>query len=125
MLAVDQKNQAQKPKLTVVDKIGTTDTPKGLIAIKALLGNKRFKPQFIYDSVLNEHQRAVLCYTANLSRSDLSKTFNEFTDEQKLNIQKAVLMLDKIYKAFNKVNAISPKLFLEKAYEDTPIQGVE
>lgn len=124
MLAIDQNNQAQKPKLTVVDPMGTTKMPKGLMAIKALLGNKRYKPQFIYDSVLNEHQRAVLCYTAKLGRSDLNKTFNEFTAEQKLGIQKAVLMLDKIYKAFNKVNAISPKLFLEQAYDDTPIKGV-
>jgi len=125
MLALDQKNQAQKPKLTVVDRIGTTDIPKGLIAIKALLGNKRFKPHFIYDSVLNAHQRAVLCYTAGLSKSDISKSFYGLTDEQRLGIQKAVLQLDKIYKAFNKVNAISPKLFLEQAYEDTPIQGVK
>ncbi len=124
MLAVDQKNKAQKPTLTVVDRIGTTELPKGLIAIKALLGSKRYKPQFIFDSVLNEHQRAILCYAAKLSRRDLTKTFNEFTGEQKLSIQKAVLQLDKIYHAFSNVNAISPKLFLEQAYEETPLKGV-
>jgi len=69
MLAIDQTEQnllKQKPPLKAVD-LGTTQLPKGLVLIKTMLGSKRYKPSFIYDSVLNEHQRAVLCYTAGQS----------------------------------------------------------
>jgi hypothetical protein len=127
MLAVDQKNQAEqakKPTLSVVDKIGTTDIPKGLIAIKILLGNARYKASFVYNKVLNHHQRAVLCYTAKLNRNALDKRFEDFNNEEKLALQKAVLQLSKVYKAFNEVNAISPKQFLQNGYEETNLQGV-
>jgi len=120
MLAIDRKEQhlpKKKPSLTVVD-LGTTALPKGLVTIKALFGNKRYTPHFIYDSVLNSHQRAVLCYAAGLNRSDTSKVFNEFSDEQRLKLQKSVLMLDTIYKAFNKMNAISPAKFMAGAMTD-------
>lgn len=127
MLAIDQNEQRptqQKPSLKAVD-LGTTQMPKGLVLIKTMLGDKRYKPSFIYDSVLNPHQRAVLCYTAGLGRSDLSKAFCDFTDEQRLAIQKAVLMMDKIYHAFNKVNAISPAKFIACAMTETPkIKGI-
>lgn len=124
MLAIDQKNQAQKPELTVVDRIGTTDIPKGLIAIKALLGNARYKASFVYNKVLNNHQRAVLCYTAKLGRSALVKRFEELTVDERLAIQKAVLQLSEVYQAFNKVNAISPQLFLQNGYAETTLKGV-
>lgn len=121
MLAINDNNQVvsrkEKPSLTSVD-LGTDALPKGLVTIKLLFGNKRYTPHFVYDSVLNQHQRAVLCYAAGLSRSDCSKVFNEFSDEQKLRLQKAVLMLDTIYKAFNKVNAISPGKFIKGAMSE-------
>ncbi len=127
MLAIDQNDQSltkRKASLTVVD-LGTEALPKGLVAIKALFGNKRYTPHFIYDSVLNSHQRAVLCYAAGLNRSDTNKVFNEFSDEQKLKLQKSVLMLDSIYKAFNKVNAISPSKFIAGAMpEIASVNGV-
>lgn len=127
MLAVNQNEQRpiqQKPSLKAVD-LGTTQLPKGLMLIKTMLGDKRYKPEFIYDSVLNKHQRAVLCYAAKLSRSDINKPFSELTEMQRLDIQKAVLMMDKIYCAFNKVNAISPAKFIQGAMTDTPsIKGV-
>ena len=127
MLAIDQNEHnlpKRKASLTVVD-LGTNALPKGLVAIKALFGNKRYTPHFIYDSVLNVHQRAVLCYAAGLNRSDCRKVFNEFSDEQKLGLQKAVLMLDAIYKAFNKVNAISPAKFIAGAMpEIASVKGV-
>ncbi len=126
MLALDQTEQSstkKRPSLTAVD-LGTTQIPKGLVLIKIMLGDKRYKPEFIYDSVLNTHQRAVLCYTAGLNRSDISKPFAELTQEQRLDIQKAVLMMDKIYHAFNKVNAISPEKFIQGAMTETNIKGV-
>ena len=120
MLAVDQKKTA----LSVVERVGTTDLPKGLVAIKVLLGNARLKASFVYNKVLNHHQRAVLCYTAKLSRAALDKRFEEFNDDERLAIQKAVLQLSKVYQAFNKVNAISPQMFLQKGYAETNLQGV-
>jgi hypothetical protein len=67
----------------------------------------------------------VLCYAAGFGRSDLKKSFYDFSDEQRLAIQKAVLMLDNIYKAFNKVNAISPAKFIACAMtETTSIKGI-
>lgn len=118
MLAINDNNQVvsikEKPSLTAVD-LGTDALPKGLVTIKLMFGNKRYTPHFIYDSVLNAHQRAVLCYAAGLSRSDTTKAFNDFSDEQKLGLQKSVLLLDSIYKAFNKVNAISPAKFIAGA----------
>lgn len=117
--------EAQKPELSLVDKIGTTEMPKGLVAIKCLLGNARLKASFVYNMVLNEHQRAVLCYTAKLNRSVTTKRFQDLNDTERLAIQKAVLQLDKVFQAFNKVNAISPKLFLECGYAETQLQEVK
>jgi len=91
----------------------TRALPKGLVQIKAMLGNKRYKPHFIYDSVLNEHERNALCYTARLGKSDLKKSFYQLTDTQRLSIQKALLLMDKIYLSFLNVNAISPSKFLQ------------
>ena len=128
MLAINDNNQVvsrkEKPSLTSVD-LGTDALPKGLVTIKLLFGNKRYTPHFVYDSVLNAHQRAVLCYAAGLSRSDCSKSFCDLSSEQKLGLQKAVLMLDNIYKAFNKVNAISPAKFIAGAMTEVPsVKGV-
>jgi len=128
MLAINDNNQVvsikEKPSLTAVD-LGTDALPKGLVTIKLLFGNKRYTPHFIYDSVLNTQQRAVLCYASGFSRSDINKAFNEFSDEQKLRLQKSVLMLDTIYKAFNKVNAISPAKFIAGAMTEVPsVKGV-
>ena len=113
-----------KPKTNVVELLGTTEMPKGLMAIKALLGNAKLKASFVYNKVLNHHQRAVLCYTAKLNRSALSKSFQELSDEERLSIQKAVLELNRIYKEFNEVNAISPKLFLECGFVDSEPKGI-
>ena len=126
MLAINDSNQVvlrkEKPSLTVVD-LGTDALPKGLVTIKLLFGNKRYTPHFIYDSVLNTQQRAVLCYASGFSRSDTTKAFDDFSDEQKLRLQKSVLMLDNIYKAFNKVNAISPAKFIAGAMTDVSTKG--
>ncbi|MDO6426200.1 hypothetical protein Q4489_04210 [Thalassotalea sp. 1_MG-2023] len=123
-MALPKIDVIEQSKSNVVELLGTTDMPKGLVAIKALLGNARLKASFVYNRVLNHHQRAVLCYTAKLNRSALDKTFQELNNDERLAIQKAVLQLDKIYNAFNKVNAISPKLFLECGYADSEVKGI-
>ncbi len=128
MLAINNNNQVveieEKQTAATLVLVDNKPQPEGLLKMKALLNDKRFQTSHIYDSVLNSKERQLLCFAAGLNKSDLSKAFKEFSDEQKLALHKAVLMMQRIFRAFNEAKAISPAKFLQTAEQRPTIKGV-
>jgi hypothetical protein len=128
MFAINENNQVveikeKKPSATLA-LVDNKPLPQGLIKMKAMLNDKRFETSHVYDCVLSTQERMVLCFSAGLGRGDSAKSFKEFNDDQKLLIHKAVLMMQRVFKAFNDVQAISPAKFLQINHQTPNIKGI-
>ena len=128
MLAIDNNNQVvlvkePKPTATLV-LVDNNPLPQGFLDLKAMLSTKRFETHHIYDNVLSGQERAALCFAAGLGRGDLNKAFKDFSDNQKLALHKAVLMMQRVYKAFSDAKAISSGKFLQMPEHATNIKGI-
>jgi hypothetical protein len=128
MLAINDNNQVveveDKKTNTTLVLVDNKPLPQGLLKMKAMLSDKRFQTSHVYDSVLSSQERTVLCFSAGLGRGDAAKSFKEFNDDQKLSLHKAVLMMQRIFHAFNDVQAISPAKFLQVNQQTPSIKGV-
>lgn len=89
--------------------------PKGLAEIRAMRGDKRHTPEYVYTQVLSEQERTIVCFTAGLKRHDLEKGFANFSAENRLKIHKAILQLQEVVKAFVDANAMAPAKFVQNA----------
>lgn len=128
MLAINDNNQVvsieeKDPAATLV-LVDNQPLPQGFLKMKAMLGTKRYETSHVYDSVLSSQERAALCFAAGLGRADCSKVFKEFSDDQKISLHKAVLMMQRVFKAFSDVKAISPAKFLQVNQQTPSIKGV-
>ena len=128
MLAINDNNQVvtieeNAPTATLV-LVDNQPLPQGFLKLKAMLDTKRYETSHVYDGVLNSQERTALCFAAGLGRADCGKPFKELNDDQKLSLQKAVLMMQRVFKAFNDVKAISPAKFLQVNQQTPTITGV-
>ena len=89
--------------------------PKGLAEIRAMRGDKRHTPEYVYTQVLSEQERTIVCFAAGLKRHDLEKGFANFSADTRLKIHKAILQLQEVVKAFVDANAMAPAKFVKNA----------
>ena len=89
--------------------------PKGLAEIKALMGSERHMPEYVYNKVLSEKERTLVCFAADLKRHHLESGFADFDAETRLKIHKAILQMEQLVKAFTDANAMAPAKFVQHA----------
>ena len=107
---VEQTNKAQV-KLQVVES--NTQPPEGLLKIRAMLSGTIRSPAYLYNKVLTKQQRVVLCYAAGLTRNDISRSFEELSENSRIEIQKAILLFGRTYEVFSNANVLSRMNFIE------------
>jgi len=109
---VKQTENAQPAPLKAVEG---RHIPKGLAEIRAMRGDKRHTPEYVYTQVLSEQERTIVCFAAGLKRHDLEKGFANFSADTRLKIHKAILQLQEVVKAFVDANAMAPAKFVKNA----------
>lgn len=109
---VKQTENAQPAPLKAVEG---RHIPKGLAEIRAMRGDKRHTPEYVYTQVLSEQERTIVCFAAGLKRHDLEKGFANFSADTRLKIHKAILQLQELVKAFTDANAMAPAKFVQHA----------
>ena len=119
-------NTAQKiPQTPIADVsiLSLVQTPESLhqenvmcqaiLQIREMLNSKKRNPAYIFDNVLNTKQREMLCFSAGLKRADLTKQFNELSEDARVNIKKSIMLCGNIFSTFNKANALESKKFIK------------
>jgi hypothetical protein len=107
---------AQAPKLT----IHSNPKPEGLLQIRAMFGEAKHMPEYVYQHALSDKQRMMLCFAAGLNRIDIGKPWAEFTADQRQSIRKGLMMLNNIVTEFIDHNALEPYKFIEGAKPNEP-----
>lgn len=105
----EQPNKAQV-KLQVVEN--KTQPPEGLLKIRAMLNGTIRSPAYLYNKVLTKKQRVVLCYAAGLTRNDISRSFEELSENSRIELQKAILLFGRTYEVFSNANVLSRMEFI-------------
>lgn len=82
-----------------------------LAEIRQKLNAKARNPARIYDGVLTEKQREIICFASGLGRNDLTLTFKELNSEARQAIRKTLLLFKETFDCFNNANAIDTKSF--------------
>jgi hypothetical protein len=90
------------------------EVPEGLKQIRAMLNDTRRSPAHLYNKVLNTKQRTVLCFAAGLTRAEVSSSFQNLSDNARIEIQKSLLLIGQMFEIFRDANALSPNKFLDK-----------
>ena len=117
--------QANKLELKVIEaKAPKMSGAEALAEMREQLNTKRNKPQYIYDCVLNDHQRKILCFAAGLKKQHLTLAFNDLEVEARTAIRKAIFMCLDIFNSFNNSNAIeTQKFFLPGEHSRSDLSG--
>lgn len=101
----DEKNAVQ---LEVVEG---RKLPKGLTEIKALLGDTKRTPGYLFDAVLTEQQRKIICFAAGLKQRHIKISFYKFDFQERKAVHKAILNLQSIVATFADANVLMPEKF--------------
>ncbi|MCO7206583.1 hypothetical protein [Pseudoalteromonas sp. CnMc7-37] len=101
----DEKNAVQ---LEVVEG---RKIPKGLADIKALIGDTKRTPGYLFDAVLTEQQRKIVCFAAGLKQRHIKMSFYKFDFQERKAVHKAILNLQSIVATFDDANVLMPEKF--------------
>ncbi|NQZ24467.1 MAG: hypothetical protein HRT53_20775 [Colwellia sp.] len=97
--------------LTVVEKPRRLSQEQALVEMRGRLKDKN-NPSYVYNQVLTTSQRKVLCFSAQLSRTDLELSFEQLSADARMKIQKALVLLRSLYGAFDDARSLDLKLFV-------------
>jgi len=105
---IELPENASSEKLTVVE--GNRQPPACFLAAKAKLKN-RTTPQSIFNN-LTQTQRNIIIYAAGgFKAKDCNKSFEEFSSDQCIKIQKAIVELGAIKTQFSDANILQMARF--------------
>ena len=85
--------------------------PKGLTEIKALMGDTKRTPGYLFDAVLTEQQRKIVCFAAGLKQRHVKMSFYKFDFQERKAVHKAILNLQSIVATFEDANVLMPEKF--------------
>lgn len=85
--------------------------PKGLADIRALRNNTKRTPGYIFDAVLTEQQRAIVCFSAGLKPDCLNMSFCKFNFQERKAVHRALIQLQGLLAAFTDANVLMPEKF--------------
>ncbi|MCF2826892.1 MULTISPECIES: hypothetical protein [unclassified Pseudoalteromonas] len=94
--------------------------PQGLLEIRAMIGDHRKKPGYIFTNVLSQKQRQLVLFTAGFSRLDLDKHWNDMTLDERDKVRNGLMFLNNIVIEFIDANAMQPECFYHGAKPNTP-----
>lgn len=100
-------------------KVHTNPAPQGLLDIRKMFGDAKHMPGYVYAN-LNDKERTALCFAAGLKRTDIDKSWHEFTADQRQTLRGAFMLLSGIVDAFKQANATDPKKWLDGAVPNEP-----
>ncbi|WP_350603829.1 hypothetical protein [Pseudoalteromonas sp. SMN1298-MNA-CIBAN-0114] len=107
--AINYPNQAPLKEVT------GRHIPKGLAEIKVLMGTDRHTPEHVYNRVLTNNERTIICFTAGIQPMQQKDNFRDYSGEVRIKIHKAILQLQALVKAFTDANAMAPAKFVQHA----------
>ncbi|MBB1340039.1 hypothetical protein H5158_00130 [Pseudoalteromonas sp. SR45-6] len=85
--------------------------PKGLAEIKALMSDTTRTPGYVFNAVLNDQQRKIVCFAAGLKQRHVEMSFYKFNIQERNAVHKALLALQSIVAAFDDANVLMPEKF--------------
>lgn len=85
--------------------------PKGLTEIKALMGDTKRTPGYLFDAVLTEQQRKIICFAAGLKQRHTKMSFYKFDVQERKAVHRALVQLQGLLAAFTDANVLMPEKF--------------
>ncbi|WP_240701202.1 MULTISPECIES: hypothetical protein [unclassified Pseudoalteromonas] len=107
--ALAKSTITEKP--TQLKSVEERKLPKGLAEIKALMGDTKRTPGYLFDAVLTEQQRKVVCFAAGLKKRHVEMSFYKFDIQERKAVHKAILSLQSIVATFDDANVLMPEKF--------------
>ncbi|NMM40490.1 hypothetical protein [Pseudoalteromonas arctica] len=105
---VKQTNSAQSSPLKAVEG---RHIPKGLAEIKALMSDRTRTPGYVFNAVLNDQQRKIVCIAAGLKQRHVEMSFYKFNIQERDAVRKGILALQNIVAAFTDANVLARENF--------------
>ena len=85
--------------------------PKGLAEIKALMSDRTRTPGYVFNAVLTEPQRKIVCFAAGLKQRHVEMSFYQFNLKERDAVRKGILALQDIVAAFIDANVLARENF--------------
>lgn len=111
------ENQTQLNEVSMLSLVQDPETlsqEQALLRMRQIVNSPNKKAGHIYNSMLNTSQREVVCHAAGLTREDVKKAFEELTEDARIAIKRALIMLGQMVDYFRNAHAMSDKHFLDK-----------
>lgn len=105
-------SQSKKPVLSIVETPQAISGEEALKNIRQMLNDTSRSPAHLYNKVLSVKERTVLCFAAGLTRSDISQSFEELSENSRIELHKAILLIGKMYAVFSDANVLSRMQFI-------------
>ena len=100
-----------KTNTTPLKAVEDKKIPKGLADIRALRNNTKRTPGYIFDAVLTEQQRSIVCFSAGLKQHCSKKSFCHFNVQERKAVHRALIQLQGLLAAFTDANVLMPEKF--------------
>ncbi|MEZ7277196.1 hypothetical protein [Pseudoalteromonas sp. 68 DY56-GL68] len=100
-----------KTNTTQLKAVEVQKVPKGLAEIRARRGNAKRTPAYVFDVVLTEKQRAIVCFSAGLKPDRLNTGFYKFNVQERKAVHRALIQLQELLTAFTNANVLMPEKF--------------
>ncbi len=77
-----------------------------------MLNDNTRSPAHLYNKVLSVKERSVLCFSAGLKRCDINLPFEELSENSRIELHRAILLIGKMYEVFSNANVLSRMQFI-------------
>ena len=75
------------------------------------MGDTKRTPGYLFDAVLTEQQRNIVCFAAGLKQRHTKMSFYKFDFQERKAVHKAILNLQSIVVTFEDANVLMPEKF--------------
>ena len=111
MIMANSLAQSDAKNAVQLEVVEGRKIPKGLADIKALMGDTKRTPGYLFDAVLTEQQRKIVCFAAGLKQRHIKMSFYKFDFQERKAVHKAILNLQSIVLTFEDANVLMPDKF--------------
>lgn len=105
------KTAKQPAKTAPLKAVEGRHIPKGLAEIKALMSDRTRTPGYVFNAVLNDQQRKIVCIAAGLKQRHVEMSFYKFNIQERDAVRKGILALQDIVAAFTDANVLARENF--------------
>ena len=103
--------QTQNAQPAPLKAVTSRHVPKGLAEIKALMSDRTRTPGYLFNAVLTDQQRKLVCIAAGLKQRHVEMSFYQFNLQERDAVRKGILALQDIVAAFTDANVLGREHF--------------